>query len=118
MFIHLLARLYLLPFCKLSRAKVNNRADRHLLDSFSRFIDTSVGVSNFRLVILQRQRHTKNRVKLLRWSFFGKIEDCFLVVKNSTVLPHYSRKIKYLENIFKITLKKRRSFVIEGENLH
>ena len=106
MFIHLLARLYLLPFRKLSRAKVNNRADRHLLDSFSRFIDTSVGVSNFRLVILQRQRHTKNRVKRLRWSSYGKIEDGFLVVENSMVLPHYPRKIKYLKNVLKITIEK------------
>ena len=33
---------------------------------FEFIIDSSVGVSNFRLVILQRQRRTKNRAKRLR----------------------------------------------------
>ena len=49
---------------------------------------------------------------------FGKIEDGFLVVKNSMVLPHYPRKIKYLKNILKITLKKRSFFVIKGKKLY
>ena len=84
MFIHLLKRLYLIPFRKISRAKGNNRTDRHLLDSFSRLLLTpKVGVPNFRLVILQRQWRTKNCFKRLRWSFSGKIEDGFLVVNNS-----------------------------------
>ena len=79
-------------------------------------IHTSVGVSNFWLAILQRQRHTKIRVKHLRWSFSGKIEDDFLVVKNSMLLPHYPRKIKYLENVIKITLKKKSLSAIEGKS--
>ena len=77
--------------------------------------DTSVGVSNFLLVILQRQRRTKNRVKRLRWSFFWKIEDVFLAAESSMVLPPYPRKIKYLTNILKMTLKKTSFFVIERQ---
>ena len=43
------------------------------------------------------------------------MEDSFLVVKNSMDLQHYPRKIKYLKNILKITLKKTSIFVIEGK---
>ena len=47
MFIHLLTRLYLVPFRKTSRAKGNNHTDddefiRHLLDRFSRLLLTPV----------------------------------------------------------------------------
>ena len=48
MFINLLTKLYLIPFRKTSRAKGNDRTDRHILDRFFEIIsDTSVGVSNF-----------------------------------------------------------------------
>ena len=36
----------------------------------------------------------------------GENGGWFLAVKNSTVLPHYPRKIKYLESILKISLKR------------
>ena len=79
-----MTRLYQIPFRKTSRAKVNNLTDGHFIRQlFEVIIDTSVGVSNF------------------RWSFFGKIEDGFLVVKNSIVLSHYPRKIKYLKDVLK-----------------
>ena len=41
----------------------------------------------------------------------------FLAVKSFTVLPHYPRKIKYLQNIFKISLKNTSFFVIEPKRL-
>ena len=44
---------------------------------------------------------------------FGENEGWFIVVKNFIVLPHYPRKIKYPQNIFKISLKKKNFFVIE-----
>ena len=34
---------------------------------------------------------------------FGKIEVGYLAIKSFTVLPHYPRKIKYLQNILKRT---------------
>ena len=39
----------------------------------------------------------------------------FLAVKNFAVPPHYPRKIKYLQNIFKISVKKTSFFVIKGK---
>ena len=38
-------------------------------------------VSNFWLVILQRQGRIKNRVRRLWWSFSGENEGWFLIVK-------------------------------------
>ena len=39
----------------------------------------------------------------------------FLAVKNFTVLLHYPRKTKYLQNFFRISLKKTSLSAIEGE---
>ena len=78
MFIHLLTRLYLIPLGKISRAKGNNRTDRHLLDRSSRLLLTSVQlylISGYSF--LKRQRRTKNHVKRLRWSFFGENKGWF-----------------------------------------
>ena len=48
--------------------------------------------------------------------FFGENEGWFLAVKKyMMVLAHYPTKIKYLQNIFKISLKKTNFFVIEGK---
>ena len=48
-------------------------------------------------------------------AFLEKIEDDFLVVKNSMLLPHYPRKIKHFKNVIKITPKKKSLSVIEGK---
>ena len=46
----------------------------------------------------------------------GENRGWLLAVKNSTVLPHYPRKIKYYESILKISLK-REVLCNRGENL-
>ena len=53
-------------------------------------MDIGVSVSNFWLVILQRQRRTKNRVTRLGWKIFGKIED------GPTVLQSYHTALEKL----------------------
>ena len=40
-------------------------------------------------------------------ALLGKMEDDLLDAKNSTVLPHCPRKIKYVKNILNITLDKK-----------
>ena len=47
---------------------------RHRLEIFIGF---GLSVSNFWIVILQKQRRIKNRFKNLWWCFLGKIEDSF-----------------------------------------
>ena len=37
---------------------------------------------------------------------FEKNKGWFLAVKNTAALAHYSKKCKYLQNIFKISLRK------------
>ena len=81
---------------------------------FEVLINIGVSISNFWLVILQRERPVKKQVKRLWWSFLGKIKDDF-TVKNSTVQSHYPRRIKYLRNIFIISLITTNLFVHEGK---
>ena len=45
---------------------------------------------------------------------FGDNKGWLIAVKNSTVLQHYPRKIKYLESILKYP-NKDKFFVIEGK---
>ena len=91
-------------------------------DSFSRllYFDIGVNVCNGWLVIVERQyyeRSTKNCVKHVRWTFLEKIKDKrFLAVKNVTVPTHCHKKIKYLQNMFTIPLKKTIFFVIAGKS--
>ena len=44
---------------------------------------------------------------------FGENRGLFLAVKNFTVLPHFPRKIIYLQNLLKMSLKKIRFPAIE-----
>ena len=116
MFIHLLKRLYLIPFRKISRAKGNNRTDRHLLDSFSRLLLTPKQV-----YLISGQSFYKDSGVLKTVSnvsdgaFLGKQKMVFQLLTTPMVLTHYPRKVKYLKNILKITLKQTCFFVIEGK---
>ena len=116
MFIHLLKRLYLIPFRKISRAKGNNRTDRHLLDSFSRLLLTPKQV-----YLISGQSFYKDSGVLKTVSnvsdgaFLGKQKMVFQLLTTPMVLTHYPRKVKYLKNIMKITLKQTCFFVIEGK---
>ena len=81
---------------------------------FEVLINIGVSVSNFWLVILQRERPVKKQVKRLWWRFLGKIKDDF-TFKNFTIQSHYPRRIKYLQNFFIISLITTNLFVHEGK---
>ena len=46
---------------------------------------------------------------------FGQSRGWFSAAKNSTVLPHCPRKIKYLQNFLEISNKKTSFSTIEGK---
>ena len=70
--------------------------------------------TRFLIVILQKQRCT-NTCHTSVMDLLGVKRGWFLAVKNFTVLLHYPRKTKYLQNFFRISLKKTSLSAIEGE---